>query len=187
MLACARIGRPFGGVRRFSPSARGRIEDAGSDIVVTADEGLRAASACRSRPMSTRAGEGRGQDRARRDARRRGGYGEGPRLPLRDEWKTVAKDCPYAEMARKTAVHPLHSGSTGKPKGVLHTTAAILFMPRSRINSCSIIARRRLLVHADVGWVTATVIFSMAARNGATTLMFEACRLPTPRVLGGRR
>ncbi len=43
MLACARIGAVhsvvFGG---FSPEAlAGRIEDAGSDVVVTADEGLR--------------------------------------------------------------------------------------------------------------------------------------------------
>ena len=56
MLACARIGAihsvVFGG---FSPEAiAGRIADAKSDVVITADEGLRGGRKFRSRPMSTR-------------------------------------------------------------------------------------------------------------------------------------
>ena len=55
MLACARIGAVhsvvFGG---FSPdSLAGRIQDCDSNIVVTADEGLRGGKKSRSRPTST--------------------------------------------------------------------------------------------------------------------------------------
>ncbi len=76
MLACTRIGAihsiVFGG---FSPdSLAGRIEDADTAVVITADEGLRggtqgaAEGQCRRR---LRQGAGRGEERHRRQAHRR--------------------------------------------------------------------------------------------------------------------
>src|SRR4029077_20613368 len=128
MLACARIGAihsvVFGG---FSPeSLAGRIEDCGSKVVITADEGLR--------------GGRKGALKANTDAaiakvggvdhvivvRRTGAKVEMD--PVRDVYYHAASDvvtseCPCEHMNAEDPLFILYtSGSTGKPKGVLHTT-----------------------------------------------------------------
>jgi acetyl-CoA synthetase len=181
MLACARIGAVhsvvFGG---FSPdSIAGRIQDCGSRIVITADEGMRGGrvvplmnnvhKALESCPdvdrvlIVKRTGavvnrtEGRDVD-----------YG-----PLRD---AAATTC---EPERMNAEDPLFilytSGSTGKPKGVLHTTAGYLVW--AAYTHEAVFDYRPGEIYwctADVGWVTghSYIVYGPLA-NGATTLIFE--------------
>ncbi len=182
MLACARIGAVhsvvFGG---FSPdSLAGRIEDAATDVMITADEGLRGG---RKIPLKVNA------DAA---AERAGGIVKsiivvrhtGAAVAMkagRDVYydeiaKTVAADCPCEEINAEDPLFILYtSGSTGKPKGVLHTTGGYLVYAAvthqyvfdyhdGDIYWCT----------ADVGWVTGhSYILYGPLANGATTLMFE--------------
>ncbi|MBK5961714.1 acetate--CoA ligase [Rhodoplanes elegans] len=181
MLACARIGAVhsvvFGG---FSPdSLAGRIEDAKSSVVITADEGLRGG---RKVPLKANA------DAA---ATRAGGVDTivvvrrtNAAVPMqagRDVYydeiaKTVSADCPCEEMGAEDPLFILYtSGSTGRPKGVLHTTGGYLVYT-------SITHQYVFDYHdgdiywctADVGWVTghSYIVYGPLA-NGATTLMFE--------------
>ncbi len=183
MLACARIGAVhsvvFGG---FSPdSLAGRIEDCGSKIVITADEGLR--------------GGKRVPLKANVDAAlERPGAGivetvlvithtradipmiEGRDVRYSEARAGVSADCPCEPMSAEDPLFILYtSGSTGKPKGVMHTTGGYLFWAAwthelvfdyrpGEVFWCT----------ADVGWVTghSYCVYGPLA-NGATTLMFE--------------
>ena len=183
MLACARIGAVhsvvFGG---FSPdSLAGRIEDCGSKVVITADEGLRGGKRVPLKANVDAALERPGAGIvetvlivshtnadipivAGRDVR----YGEAKR--------GVSADCPCEPMNAEDPLFILYtSGSTGKPKGVLHTTGGYLFWAAwthelvfdyrpGEVFWCT----------ADVGWVTghSYCVYGPLA-NGATTLMFE--------------
>ena len=181
MLACARIGAihsvVFGG---FSPdSLAGRIQDARSTIIITADEGIRGG---RKIPLKANA------DAA---AEKAGGVNSiivvrhtGAAVPMqirRDVYyddinKTVGDDCPCEEMSAEDPLFILYtSGSTGKPKGVLHTSGGYLVYT-------SITHQYVFDYHdgdiywctADVGWVTGhSYIVYGPLSNGATTLMFE--------------
>jgi acetyl-CoA synthetase len=180
MLACARIGAVhsvvFGG---FSPdSLAGRIEDAQSDVVITADEGVRGGrkiplkenvdAALEKAPAKTVIVVTRtGADvdmKPGRDVR------------YEEEAANAPADCPYAEMNAEDPLFILYtSGSTGKPKGVLHTTAGYLVY-------ASLTHQYVFDYHdgdiywctADVGWVTGhSYILYGPLANGATTLMFE--------------
>src|SRR6476661_259978 len=134
MLACARIGAVhsvvFGG---FSPdSLAGRIEDCKSNVVITADEGLRGG---RKVPLKANTDAaiakvgGDGVDHVI-VVRRTGAAVD--MLPGRDVWyhdaaDMVTSDCPCAEMNAEDPLFILYtSGSTGRPKGVLHTTGGYL-------------------------------------------------------------
>jgi acetyl-CoA synthetase len=183
MLACARIGAVhsvvFGG---FSPdSLSGRIEDCGSKVVITADEGLR--------------GGKRVPLKANVDAALRKEAGaivekvlivshtnadipivEGRDVRYGEAKHGVGDDCPCEPMNAEDPLFILYtSGSTGKPKGVLHTTGGYLFWASwthelvfdyrpGEVFWCT----------ADVGWVTghSYCVYGPLA-NGATTLMFE--------------
>jgi acetyl-CoA synthetase len=183
MLACARIGAVhsvvFGG---FSPdSLAGRIEDCGSKIVITADEGLRGGKRVPLKANVDAALERPGTGIvetvlvishtnadipivAGRDVR----YGEAKH--------GVSAECPCEPMNAEDPLFILYtSGSTGKPKGVLHTTGGYLFWAAwthelvfdyrpGEVFWCT----------ADVGWVTghSYCVYGPLA-NGATTLMFE--------------
>lgn len=186
MLACARIGAihsvVFGG---FSPdSLASRIEDSDSNIVITADEGLRGGRAV---PLK------KNVDAA--DPKVKGGIGTvivvkrtGGHVTMqkgRDHWyheeaEKVSGHCPPEEMNAEDPLFLLYtSGSTGKPKGVLHTTGGYLVYASMThqyvfdyhdgdIYWCT----------ADVGWVTGhSYILYGPLANGATTLMFEG--IPT--------
>jgi acetyl-CoA synthetase len=156
MLACARIGAPhsvvFGG---FSPeSVAGRVEDCGSKLIITADEGpaRRAQGAAEGQ---RRSGAGPAQAGHRQNVvvvRRTGGnigWQDG-----RDVWyeELVADqpaECPPEEMGAEDTLFILYtSGSTGKPKGVLHTTGGyMVFASMTHEYVFDYQRRRHLLVH----------------------------------------
>jgi acetyl-CoA synthetase len=185
MLACARIGAihsvVFGG---FSPdSLANRIEDCKSNVVITADEGIRGG-----RKIPLKANTDAAIAKAAKDGflvdhvivvRRTGGKVDMD--PVRDVWfheaaKVVTSECPCEHMNAEDPLFILYtSGSTGKPKGVLHTTGGYLVYT-------SITHQYVFDYHdgdifwctADVGWVTGhSYIVYGPLSNGAVTLMFE--------------
>lgn len=185
MLACARIGAVhsvvFGG---FSAEAlAGRIEDAASALIITADEGVRAG-----RRIPLKANVDAALDKLSSSqslkqkvivVHRTGAPVEmikGRDFYYEEEKTKVSNDCPYSEMNAEDPLFILYtSGSTGKPKGVLHTTAGYLVhvslthelifdYHEGDIYWCT----------ADVGWVTGhSYILYGPLANGATTLLFE--------------
>jgi acetyl-CoA synthetase len=185
MLACARIGAVhsivFGG---FSPdSLAGRIEDAASKVVITADEGLRGGRKVPLKVNADVAADKAGGVDAMIVVRRTGGSVN--MKPGRDVYydeaiKTVSADCPPAEMNAEDPLFILYtSGSTGKPKGVLHTTGGYLVY--ASMTHQYVFDYKDGDVYwctADVGWVTghSYIVYGPLA-NGATTLMFEG--IPT--------
>ena len=185
MLACARIGAihsvVFGG---FSPdSLAGRIEDCKSNIVITADEGLRGG---RKVPLKANtdaaiekvAGSGHSVDFVIVVKR----TGAPVNMdPVRDVWyheakEVVTAECPCADMNAEDPLFILYtSGSTGKPKGVLHTTAGYLvYVSMTHQYVFDYHDGDIYWCTADVGWVTGhSYIVYGPLSNGATTLMFE--------------
>jgi len=185
MLACARIGAVhsvvFGG---FSPdSLAGRIVDAESTFVITADEGLRGG-----KPIPLKENTDKAIDIAARQhvmvknvlvVRRTGGkvgWANGRDLWWHDEAASVKPDCKPEKMKAEDPLFILYtSGSTGKPKGVLHTTAGYLvFTSMTHQYVFDYHEGDVYWCTADVGWVTghSYIVYGPLA-NGATTLMFE--------------
>ena len=184
MLACARIGAVhsvvFGG---FSPdSLAGRINDCKSDVVITADEGLRGG---RKIPLKANADEAlQPSDRSVKTvivvAPHRGRGAMDPTAAtvwLHDELaQGPDADCPPEEMGAEDPLFILYtSGSTGKPKGVLHTSGGYLvFAAMTHQYVFDYHDGDIYWCTADVGWVTGhTYIVYGPLANGATTLMFE--------------
>jgi acetyl-CoA synthetase len=181
MLACTRIGAihsvVFGG---FSPdSLAGRVQDCDSNIIITADEGLRGG---RKVPLKANVDAALVNCPSVKSVivvRRTGGKIDWD--AKRDIWwhEAAAKVSAYCTPAEMSAEDPLFilytSGSTGKPKGVLHTTGGYLVY-------ASLTHQYVFDYHdgdvywctADVGWVTghSYIVYGPLA-NGATTLMFE--------------
>jgi acetyl-CoA synthetase len=184
MLACARIGAihsvVFGG---FSPDAlAGRIIDCQSNILITADEGIRGG---RQVPLKNNVDEA---------CRRQGVLdtlqavlvvrNTGAKVPFsaaRDHWlhereQQVGDTCPVEEMNAEDPLFILYtSGSTGKPKGVLHTTGGyMVYVAFSHELVFDYQDGDIYWCTADVGWVTghSYIVYGPLA-NGATTLMFE--------------
>ena len=178
ILACARIGAihsvVFGG---FSPdSLAGRIEDCKSNVVITADEGLRGG-----RKVPLKANTDAAIDKAGGVdhvivVRRTGAPVN--MLPGRDVWYDEAADmvtaeCPCEHMNAEDPLFILYtSGSTGKPKGVLHTTGGYLvFTSMTHQDVFDYHDGDIYWCTADVGWVTghSYIVYGPLA-NGATTL-----------------
>jgi len=181
MLACARIGAihsvVFGG---FSPdSLAGRIEDCKSNVIVTADEGIRGG-----RKIPLKANADTACDKA-------GGVTSvivvkrtnapinmqsGRDMYYNDIAKTVSADCPCEEMNAEDPLFILYtSGSTGKPKGVLHTSGGYLVY--TSITHQYVFDYHEGDIYwctADVGWVTGhSYIVYGPLSNGAISMMFE--------------
>ncbi|MEJ2116571.1 MAG: acetate--CoA ligase [Alphaproteobacteria bacterium] len=181
MLACARIGAVhsvvFGG---FSPdSLAGRIQDCDSNIIITADEGVRG-----NRKIPLKANTDAALEKCPtiekvlvvKRTNAQVGWKEGRDHWYDEEMETVSADCPPEEMNAEDPLFILYtSGSTGKPKGVLHTTGGYLVYTAMThqyvfdykdgdIYWCT----------ADVGWVTghSYIVYGPLA-NGATSLIFE--------------
>jgi acetyl-CoA synthetase len=181
MLACARIGAihsvVFGG---FSPdSLSNRIQDCGSTLLITADEGRRGG---RRVALKTNADEALKSCPTIENVIVVAVTGaavpmqEGRDKPYAALLAAESADCKPEPMGAEDPLFILYtSGSTGKPKGALHTTAGYMvwasfthevvfdYQP-GEIYWCT----------ADVGWVTGhTYIVYGPLANGATTLMFE--------------
>jgi acetyl-CoA synthetase len=181
MLACARIGAihsvVFGG---FSPdSLLNRIEDCGSAVIITADEGLRGG---RKVPLKANTDEALKKYPGAKTVivvKRTGGkvdWVAGRDVWYHEECAKVPAECPPEPMGAEDPLFILYtSGSTGKPKGVLHTSGGYLVYTAMThqyvfdyhdgdVYWCT----------ADVGWVTghSYIVYGPLA-NGATTLMFE--------------
>ncbi len=181
MLACARIGAihsvVFGG---FSPdSLANRIQDCGSNLLITADEGRRGGRAV---SLKVNADAALRSCPSVRDVIVVTVTGaDVAHAPGRDHDYTAlleaaSPDCPPEPMAAEDPLFILYtSGSTGKPKGVLHTTAGYLvWASYTHANVFNYTPGEVYWCTADVGWVTGhTYILYGPLANGATTLMFE--------------
>jgi acetyl-CoA synthetase len=181
MLACARIGAVhsvvFGG---FSPdSLAGRIEDAKSAVVITADEGLRGGRKVPLKANADVAAERAGNVTGMVVVRRTGAPVDmkaGRDVYYDEVAKTVPAECPCEPMNAEDPLFILYtSGSTGKPKGVLHTTGGYLvFASMTHQYVFDYHDGDIYWCTADVGWVTGhSYIVYGPLSNGATTLMFE--------------
>ena len=181
MLACARIGAVhsvvFGG---FSPDAlAGRIQDCESNMVITADEGLRGGKPVPLKANTDAALESCPDCSTVVVVRRTGGditWVEGRDVWYHEAMESASSDCPPEEMNAEDPMFILYtSGSTGKPKGVLHTTGG--YMVYASMTHQYVFDYKDGDVYwctADVGWVTghSYIVYGPLA-NGATTLMFE--------------
>jgi acetyl-CoA synthetase len=183
MLACARIGAihsvVFGG---FSPEAlRGRIEDCESNLVITADEGLRGGKRI---PLKANVDAAIASlDGEHVDAvvvvSATGGaidWSDG-----RDHWyhelsEAAAPNCTPATMNAEDPLFILYtSGSTGMPKGVLHTSAGYLLYTKLSFRYVFDYHEGDIYwCAADIGWVTghSYIVYGPLA-NGATLVMYE--------------
>jgi len=183
MLACARIGAlhsvVFGG---FSPEALAtRINDAASECVITADEGLRGG---RTIPLKRNVDEALAHPdvttvKTVLVVQRTGGeisWDDTRDIWYHEKMSMASVDCPAEEMSAEDPLFMLYtSGSTGKPKGVLHTTGGYLvyaalthevvfdYQPGD-VYWCT----------ADFGWITGhSYILYGPLANGATSVLFE--------------
>ena len=185
MLACARIGAihsiVFGG---FSPdSLANRIQDCGSTLLITADEGRRGG---RTVALKTNADAALAQCPTVQHVIVVPVTGAAvPMQPGRDLdyaeiTRAASPECPPEEMGAEDPLFILYtSGSTGKPKGALHTTGG--YMVWASFTHELVFDYRPGEIYwctADVGWVTGhTYIVYGPLANGGTTLMFEG--IPT--------
>jgi acetyl-CoA synthetase len=181
LLACARIGAihsvVFGG---FSPdSLMGRIQDCDSNVLITADEGLRGGRKVPLKANADAALEKCPSVETVFVVRRTGGqvaWKEGRDIWYHEALAAAERDCAPAEMNAEDPLFILYtSGSTGKPKGVLHTTGGYLaFVSMTHQYVFDYHDGDIYWCTADVGWVTGhSYIVYGPLSNGATTLMFE--------------
>jgi acetyl-CoA synthetase len=182
MLACARVGAVHSVCfAAFSPEAlRGRIEDAGAKLLITADGYHRRGSIVNLKANADEAAAASPTIEKVLVVRRTGH--EVAWDQARDVWWHESVDRQSAEHTAEgfDSEHPLFilytSGTTGKPKGILHTTGGYLtqasythhavfdLKPETDVYWCT----------ADVGWVTGhSYIVYGPLSNGATEVMYE--------------
>jgi acetyl-CoA synthetase len=181
MLACACIGAihsvVFGG---FSPDAlAARIRDCKSDVLITADEGVRGG---RTVPLKANADAAMQQcDGVRKCIVVKRTGNTILWNATRDLWyeELIANASPYCMSEEMGAEDPLFilytSGSTGRPKGALHTIGGYLvFTAMTHQYVFDYHDGDVYWCTADVGWVTghSYIVYGPLA-NGATTVMFE--------------
>jgi acetyl-CoA synthetase len=190
MLACSRLGAVhsviFGG---FSSQAiADRVEDAKSNLIITADGGFRRGNVV---PLKANVDEAlKKTDRVKTVVvlQRVGNSSDSAThradidwIEGRDVWwhelvREQSPECPAEPMDAEDMLFVLYtSGSTGKPKGIIHTTGGYLtgvFLTTKYV--FDIHPEDVYWCTADVGWITghSYVVYGPLA-NGATTLMYE--------------
>jgi len=181
MLACARIGAVFSVVfAGFSPEAlAGRINDAESDFVITADQSNRAGTTIALKANVDDALKQAPGVRRVLVVENTGGnitWNDDRDVWLHEALDDVDDDCPCAEMDAEDPLFILYtSGSTGTPKGVVHTTGGycvwtsitheyVFDLQDDDVFWCT----------ADVGWITghSYIVFGPMI-NGATQVFYE--------------
>ncbi len=184
MLAAAKIGAihsvVFGG---FSAQAlRDRINDAGSEVVITADGGWRRGKTVPLKANTDEALIACPTIKAVVVVRRLGDHGPVSMNHGRDWWwhelmEQMPAD-PFPAVARNAedVLFTLYtSGTTGKPKGIVHSTAGYLTGANT---SCRTVFDLKLddvyFCTADIGWVTGhTYVVYGPLSTGATVIMYE--------------
>jgi acetyl-CoA synthetase len=181
MLACARIGAVhsviFGG---FSSQAiADRVEDAKSEIIITADGGRRRGHVV---PLKANVDAAMQKtSRVRKVVVYKHVGGACDTVEGRDVWWSdviAGQDttCPPEPMDSEDPLFILYtSGSTGKPKGILHTSGGYLvgaYVTTKYVFDLH--ERDTYWCTADVGWITGhTYVVYGPLSNGTTTLMYE--------------
>lgn len=181
MLACARIGAVhsvvFGG---FSPEAlKGRILDSDCQVVITADEGVRAGKKIPLKANTDKALEGCPNVHTVLTVKRTGGdiaWHADRDVWYHEAFAAASADCACEEMDAEDPLFILYtSGSTGKPKGILHTTGGyLLFAAITTKYTFDLQENDIYWCSADVGWITGhSYLLYGPLVNAATTVFFE--------------
>ena len=181
MLACARIGAVhsvvFGG---FSPEAlKGRILDSDCQVVITADEGMRAGKQIPLKANTDKALEGCPNVHTVLTINRTGAninWVENRDIWYHDAMEHASADCPCEEMDAEDPLFILYtSGSTGTPKGILHTTGGYLLYSAITTKYTFDLQENDIYwCTADVGWITGhSYLLYGPLANAATTVFFE--------------
>lgn len=181
MLACARIGAVhsvvFGG---FSPEAlKGRILDSDCQVVITADEGMRAGKRIPLKANTDKALEGCPNVHTVLTINRTGAninWVQNRDIWYHDAMEHASTDCPCEEMDAEDPLFILYtSGSTGTPKGILHTTGGyLLYAAMTTKYTFDLQDNDIYWCTADVGWITGhSYLLYGPLANAATTVFFE--------------
>lgn len=189
MLACARIGAPHSVVfAGFSPeSIADRIQDGGSDFVITADQGYRGGKTLDLKKNVDAAVKLAPRVKTVVVVKRTGGATDWD--AKRDVWahEKLAEQPKEFPAPPMDSEHPLFllytSGSTNKPKGVLHTSGGYLLY--ASLTHEMVFDHKPGEIYwcaADIGWVTGhSYILYGPLSNGATSVLYEGVpTYPTP-------
>ncbi len=181
MLACARLGITHSVVfAGFSAEAlKGRIQDLGAGVVVTADGGWRRGKEVRLKEAVDEALAECPTVRRVVVLRRTGS--SVPMTPGRDAWwheleSEAAEVCPAEPLDSETPLYVLYtSGTTGKPKGIVHTTGGYLVQTTASMKWVFDLREEDVYwCTADIGWVTGhSYIVYGPLSAGATVVMYE--------------
>ena len=183
MLACTRIGAihsiVFGG---FSAEAlRDRIQDCGSNMVITSDGSYRSGKVIDLKKSADKAVEECPTVKTCIVVKRTGS--QVSMKAGQDFWwheemgaSDVNTACEPVQMDAEDPLFILYtSGSTGKPKGVLHTTGGYLVYVYQTFKWIFDYKEEDIFwCTADIGWITghSYIVYGPLA-NGATSIMFE--------------
>lgn len=182
LLACSRIGAihtvVFAGFS--SDSLKDRIIDAGSEVLITTDEGRRGGKLIGIKKMADEA-LGRCPSIKRCLVFKRTGA-DVPMTDGRDLWwhEETERYPNYIAPESMNSEDPLFilhtSGSTGKPKGVMHTTGGYLLGAAATVKYVFDIHKDDIFFCAgDVGWITGhTYVVYAPLLLGVATVVFES-------------